>query len=971
MFTHLIFDGEPFVYQQLIKMKTILLLVLLLGSVFASAQHDLATLEFLMNGKTMADFHNKIGFKYEHYLDPDLVAFANNTYGSFYDSLKTEMYRGRSISQIEIDKAYSELIVRSKEKIKNIKPKPPEIGPQPKNGSCPNFGFELGNFSGWSLFGGTVSGNQLYSFQGAYAMAPGTQHILMTGGVDANTGLPRVNPQGGSYSLQLGDGVNTGSNAARVRRAFFVDAATSYIEYSYAVVFQSPLSHVDEDLPYFRARVLDLSDNPLPCGEYAVVADTNTASQYNSYQSSIGGSGLYSDWTTVFVNLSAYIGQWVVLEFTAGDCGLGGHYGYAYVDAQCGTIPSVVDDTLCTGESMTLTAPAGAESYLWNTGDTSSSIIVNTAGTYECTLTPLQVGSCDFSVTFHIAENASPIADFSKSQDSICGNQSISFSNLSSIPAPDSIIGYQWDFGDGDVTNVGSGTISGVANTIGTYENPTHTFTSSGTFIVEMSAIAENGCVRTHLDTVFVQIIPVVNAGMDQTFCDTASVTLSATISGATSFQWDQGVVDNVPFIQLPGTSIMYTVSATNGFSCSNTDSVVVDVYPLPMVEAGPDQEVCIGEQVLLSGFGAQSYTWDNGVVDSVWFTPSMGTTTYTLVGVDSNGCTNTDQVDVTVNPLPIVDAGSDQVECEGTPITLNGTGSPNAVWSNGVINSVPFEQNVGTVVYTLYDTLATGCFASDSVEVEILPNPIVDFEDAFICFGDSVVYSAQDIYDYEWTGGIQLNHYFTPLQTSTYIVTATAINGCSQNDTVLVTVYDNPIVDFNILDTALTTFNPVASFENLSSGANYYEWDFGDGSDISTEFEPTHEFPYQYAGTYDILLTGYSEEGCLDSVRKTVTVYLEQSVFVPNTFTPNGDEHNQFFKPILNGYDSYDYVLWIYNRWGEVIFESHDIDVGWDGTYSQHPFIVQDGIYTWKIEVGLLDSADKETFHGHVTVIR
>ena len=84
-----------------------------------------------------------------------------------------------------------------------------------------------------------------------------------------------------------------------------------------------------------------------------------------------------------------------------------------------------------------------------------------------------------------------------------------------------------------------------------------------------------------------------------------------------------------------------------------NTDQVDVTVNPLPIVSAGVDQTVCIGASVTLSGSGATSYTWNNGITDGTAFTPALGTTTYTVTGTDGNGCVNTDQVDVTVNPLP------------------------------------------------------------------------------------------------------------------------------------------------------------------------------------------------------------------------------------------------------------------------------------------------------------------------------
>jgi len=137
-----------------------------------------------------------------------------------------------------------------------------------------------------------------------------------------------------------------------------------------------------------------------------------------------------------------------------------------------------------------------------------------------------------------------------------------------------------------------------------------------------------------------------VNAGVDQTVCVGIAVTLSG--SGATSYTWDNGVSNGVPFTPAVG-SLTYTVTGTTG-SCSNTDHVVVTVNALPTVNAGVDQTVCAGIAVTLSGSGATSYTWDNGVTNGTPFTP-LSTTTYTVTGTD-NGCQNTDQVLVTVNSV-------------------------------------------------------------------------------------------------------------------------------------------------------------------------------------------------------------------------------------------------------------------------------------------------------------------------------
>ena len=196
--------------------------------------------------------------------------------------------------------------------------------------------------------------------------------------------------------------------------------------------------------------------------------------------------------------------------------------------------------------------------------------------------------------------------------------------------------------------------------------------------------------------------------------------------SGAVSYTWDNGVTDGVAFTPALGTTT-YTVTGTDANNCVNTDQVDVTVNPLPTVDAGSDQTVCDGTQVTLSGSGAVSYTWDNGVTDGLAFTPALGTTTYTVTGTDANNCVNTDQVDVTVNPLPTVDAGSDQTVCDGTQVTLSGSGAVSYTWDNGVTDGLAFTPALGTTTYTVTGTDANNCSNTDQVDVTVNPLPAVD----------------------------------------------------------------------------------------------------------------------------------------------------------------------------------------------------------------------------------------------------
>jgi gliding motility-associated-like protein len=157
-------------------------------------------------------------------------------------------------------------------------------------------------------------------------------------------------------------------------------------------------------------------------------------------------------------------------------------------------------------------------------------------------------------------------------------------------------------------------------------------------------------------------------------------------------------------------------------------------------------------------------------------------------------------------------------------------------------------------------------------------------------------------------------------------------------------------------------------TFENLSQHAIYYTWDFGDGMN-SNSINPNHSYNAP-AGVYPVTLVASNEFGCVDTAKYSIQLIEDLLIYVPNTFTPNGDGTNDVFKPIISeGIDIYTYRLLIFNRWGEVLFESLNKEIGWDGTYGGK--VMQDGVYVWKVTVNSINNEDEYEFTGHVTLIR
>jgi len=302
----------------------------------------------------------------------------------------------------------------------------------------------------------------------------------------------------------------------------------------------------------------------------------------------------------------------------------------------------------------------------------------------------------------------------------------------------------------------GGGTYSwsGPNNFTSTLQNPTianATAVNAGVYTV---TVTNPGCVSTATTTVVINPLPTVGAGQDQTICEGASITLAA--SGATSYSWTGGITDGVSFVPTVGTTTYTVTGTTNG--CSATDDVVITVNPLPTVNAGLDQTICAGTSITLTALTngtAASVSWTGGVTDGVGFTPTA-TSTYTVTASSSAGCTSSDAVDITINPLPIVEAGADQTVCEGSSVTVSGSGAVSYVWNNGITDGAAFVPAVGTLTYVVTGTSALNCTATDFLVVTVNANPVpVITGPTTYCAGTTSTLATVNTYNsYLWSNG-------------------------------------------------------------------------------------------------------------------------------------------------------------------------------------------------------------------------
>jgi gliding motility-associated-like protein len=331
------------------------------------------------------------------------------------------------------------------------------------------------------------------------------------------------------------------------------------------------------------------------------------------------------------------------------------------------------------------------------------------------TVTPTLNGCEGVASTFTISVVPTPIMD-PVSSIFQCVGSTVNEVVFSSVFPNTS---YSWS-SNSTSTGVGSG---GIGNT------PSFTATNATT-VATTSLItvtpALNVCTGTPITfSITVNPLPIVDAGLAQTICAGTAVTIQG--SGAISYSWDNGVANNVAFN--PPSTAVYTLTGTDVNGCVNTDNVTVIVNPLPLVNAGLDQTLCIGSSTSLIATGSigNTYTWNNGINDGVTFTPNS-TQTFTVTAIDGNNCQNTDQIVVTINPLPTINAGADESICAGTNIILSGSGGLSYIWTNGVNDGQSFAPGTGTNTYTVTGTDANGCINTDNVTITVLPVPVADF---------------------------------------------------------------------------------------------------------------------------------------------------------------------------------------------------------------------------------------------------
>ncbi len=393
------------------------------------------------------------------------------------------------------------------------------------------------------------------------------------------------------------------------------------------------------------------------------------------------------------------------------------------------------------------------------------------------------------------------------------------------------------------------------------------------------------------------------------------------------------------------------------------------NIAPIITLSSPADTIICNGQSVTLSVSGASDYLWNTGeTTPSITVTPSV-TTTYSVVGKNYILCSKTCQSDsvatiVSIQPAPTVTVTGNAPICVGDSLLLTASGATNYSWSppTGLSNTAGAAVKAiptSNITYTVTGAI-NGC--SDSMQTPVIVNPLPELTTNLTtaCAGQTVTLTATGGTSYTWSAGTTVTGATTatanPIVNSIYTVTSTG-SSCSDTTQVLV---ESPQANFEI-----TLGECSVAYTNISTLAKSYQWDFGDGI-ISTDETPNHS--YATSGEYIVELTAISNIGCLDSTSIPIQAEGQEStLFVPNSFSPNGDGINDSFK--VGSTDLLEFDAKIFNRWGEKIHSWNDPTEGWDGTVKGA--IVSDGAYTYIIKArSTCGNVDYE-YRGVIVVVR
>ncbi len=773
----------------------------------------------------------------------------------------------------------------------------------------------------------------------------GFVHELVTPGNDPHVPISRV-PPGHTSAIRLGDdkpysdpGGNNPFNHQMIRNTFIVSPINPTITYWYAVVFDQDAKqpHDETDQPYFKIRLFDKDNNEIKCASYDVNATTGAAGGFQTLALDNKKEAVYKDWVPIYIPLINYINQQMTIQFESSDCSKSGHFGYAYLAVDCNPYQVITSSPyICGSNSITLTAPGGASTYLWvGPGiippNNTQAININQPGKYTVTMTVIGNSgvTCSFDLDTVIQGSLNlPTALFSNT--TVCVGNSTSFTDNSTPTG--TITSWSWDFNNDGVED-------------SNLQNPTYTFTTAGTYPVKLT-VKSGPCDATITKNVIVNPGPVLIITDPPAVCSPATIDITAptVTAGSTT----SGV-------------LTYWLDANHTIPLPNPSAVTAGTYYIKCT--------------LTTGGDCASFA----------------------------------QVTATVNAVPTVNAGSTINVCPGSTVNLNGSiggAATSATWSGGagtfsdknnplsMYTPTAAEYALGTIKLTLTtdDPVGPCTPASSDVILNFYKNPTIKFlidkkkgcPVHCVNFSDSSFVTGGTVSAWKWNFGDSTssdnissvpkpNHCYENTGLYTVSLTVTSDRGCVSSLTVpkMIEVFALPTAEFYPTPNPASMYDPRVTLKNGSSAdVVYWNYHFGDGDSVSPAVKsPIHKYPGIAGRSYIATLKVRNANGCVNYIEHIIEIIPEFSFYIPNAFTPirNDGVNDTFFG---KGVGIIKYHIWIFDRWGNMVFDTPDIDHGWDGRANKGQDVAQQDVFVWKVQ--LTDVFNKvHDYIGTVTLVK
>jgi len=618
-------------------------------------------------------------------------------------------------------------------------------------------------------------------------------------------------------------------------------------------------------------------------------------------------------------------------------------------------------------------------SYLWKFGDGTNSTQKNTnhiytqsqATSYHVSLTVVDTFGCTHTVKKydHITTTLPP-AFFNASDLEVCAMEPVSFTDI-----PNGNYTYAWDFGD---------------NSNSTMQTPSHIYQTDGHYTISLAVADSNGCVNTFTRPSYMTVHPIPDpqftSDKQSTSCYPSSIIFKNTSNIATSWEWNFGDTTGTRITSSGMAQHLYhqpgvydiTLKVTSDYGCSDSVNIGQHINiqgPTAQIDLQPSVG-CLNNQfsfnVAQINPAASIFTWDfgdgtiqtlNNQTHAIYHTYNYATSyDITLLTSDSLGlCVKTEQSTVKVIEIKADFDLSHQFGC--TPVNLNLTnksaGYNHQSWAlDGMLKSSSKNPNFNLIqpgIHTISLRVwndSVSCMDSIQKQIEVFPLPQVKtYADTSICYGDSLQLTVTGANSFQWFPSTFLNvtniaHPITStLQNMQYVVQGTDSNNCVNTDTLDINVVTPAQILFFSSDTMIYEGQGFPLSVHADQKINY-SWS-------STEYLSCNDCkePYIEPQEKSVYTLHYEDPYQCFSGDTSVTVdIIDFNVYIPNSFTPNNDGDNDVFKLASDGVDRLMY-MYIYDYWGKLVYESKELDQGWDGTYNGQT-LNGNTAYVYKIKV-------------------